>query len=368
METANNINSKEISVVVQGPIHKKRTRKTLQSIRKNLPNAEIILSTWENSNIDGLEYDILILNKDPGAELQKKFKRKVLYNNMNRMILSTNNGLNRVSRKYTLKLRTDACIDNLGFLRAFDLFPERCERYKLFERRILASTLFSKIAVNKHNQKTELPFHLSDWWFFGLTEDVKKLLLSSKLPQEPYFSNYFEYSQNKNKVSVYEKFDWQFSPEQYIGYSCFSKYYDDIRMEDCSDVSDLINKKSQICMANNFIFLEYKQSVIRNLKYYCSKNELLSGDQYLDLYSFYLFEKEYKKYCDCNYAPTAKNLILSDREKGYRILRFYKHLFKLIDEESPFMVKLEQLLFGIPISGITLMPTLFKILKENKNK
>ncbi|MCD7879223.1 MAG: AAA family ATPase [Candidatus Gastranaerophilales bacterium] len=139
------------------------------------------------------------------------------------------------------------------------------------------------------------------------------------------------------------------------------------QMEDCSDVSEEINKKSQICLANNFIFLEFKQSGIRNLKYLCSTNELLSGDQYLDLYSFYLFEQEYKKYCDSNYVPTAKNLILSDREKGYRILRFYKHLFKLIDEESPSIVKLEQLFFGIPIAGITLIPTLIKILKERKN-
>ncbi len=252
------------------------------------------------------------------------------------------------------------------FLIFFNQFPKRCERYKLFERRILVSTLFSKIAVNKNKQTTELPFHLSDWWFFGLTDDIKKLLLPSELVVEPYFSNYFEYPENENKNSVYEKFNWKFSPEQYIGYSCFSKYYDDIRMEDCSDISDLINKKSQICMANNFIFLEYKQSGIWNFKYSCSKNELLSGDRYLDLYSFYLFEQEYKKYCDSNYIPTVKNLILSNKEIGCRILRFYKHIYKLVDKESPFIVKLEQLLFGIPISGITLVPTLMKILKEIK--
>ena len=112
--------------------------------------------------------------------------------------------------------------------------------------------------------------------------------------------------------------------------------------------------------------MEYKQSGIWNFKYSCSKNELLSGDRYLDLYSFYLFEQEYKKYCDSNYIPTVKNLILSNKEIGCRILRFYKHIYKLVDKESPFIVKLEQLLFGIPISGITLVPTLMKILKEIK--
>lgn len=360
------ITSRDISVVVQGPIHKTRTKKCLQSIRKNLPEAEIILSTWQNSSVNGMDFDILVANEDPGAVQQKKFTNKKLYNNMNRMILSTNNGLLKAKRKYTLKLRTDCCIDNTNFLKMFDSFPCRSENYKLFEHRIIASTLFSKFAVNEHNIKTEIPFHVSDWWFFGLTSDVKKLLLSSDIAEEPYFSNYFEYPENSSKKSVFKKFDWRFAPEQYLAYSCFSKYYEDIKIEDCSEISEDINKKSQLCLANNFIFLEYKQSGIHNLKYKSSKYEPFSGDQYLDLYAFYNFELEYKKYCDSSYIPTAKNIILSDREIGYRILRFYKHLYKLFDPEAPLQVKIEQFFIGIPISGITLIPTLFKIIKERK--
>lgn len=360
----NNIKSEDISVVVQGPIHKKRTKKTLLSIRKNLPNAQIILSTWENSDVDGLEYDILILNKDPGAVLQKKIKRKALYNNLNRMILSTNSGVNKATRKYILKLRTDAYINNLGFLEMFNSFSKRCEEYKLFKKRIIASTLFSKIALNKRGQVIELPFHVSDWWFFGLSEDIKEFLLCCELQQEPYFSNYFEHPDNKNKISVYNEFDWKLAPEQYIGYCCFSKYYDDIKLEDCSNVCGAINKKSQICLANNFIFLEYKQSGISNLKYPYSKNELLVGNQYLYLYSFYKFEEEYKKYCDSNYIPTEKTLIFSDEKTANKILRLYKHVFKLLDEESSSLARVEQLFFGIPISIIGLFPVLFKILKN----
>ena len=48
------ITSRDISVVVQGPIHKGRTKKCLQSIRKNLPEAEIILSTWDDNCTTGL--------------------------------------------------------------------------------------------------------------------------------------------------------------------------------------------------------------------------------------------------------------------------------------------------------------------------
>lgn len=61
------IKPKDISVVVQGAINKEITPRCLQSIRTLLPNAEIILSTWEGSDVDGLDYDKLVLNKDPGA-------------------------------------------------------------------------------------------------------------------------------------------------------------------------------------------------------------------------------------------------------------------------------------------------------------
>ena len=147
------INSKDISVVVQGPIHKRRTKKCLQSIRKNLPNAEIILSTWEDSNVDGLDYDILILNKDVGGVLQSKFKSKKQFCNLNRMILSTNEGIKKVDRQYVLKLRTDAYINNTNFLNMFGTFPKRCDKYKLFDERILASTLYSKYATNNQENK-----------------------------------------------------------------------------------------------------------------------------------------------------------------------------------------------------------------------
>ena len=61
------IETKDIAVVVQGAIDKENTPKCLMSIRKFLPDAEIILSTWEDSDVAGLDYDNLLLNKDPGG-------------------------------------------------------------------------------------------------------------------------------------------------------------------------------------------------------------------------------------------------------------------------------------------------------------
>ena len=73
------MDTKDISVIVQGAINKNETIKCLQSIRQYLPGAEIILSTWEGSNITDLDYDNLILSKDPGAAIIEKSAQKVVY-------------------------------------------------------------------------------------------------------------------------------------------------------------------------------------------------------------------------------------------------------------------------------------------------
>ena len=56
------ISNKNISVVVQGQVRDGEIEVCLSSIRKYLPGATIILSTWDGSNVKGLDYDKLILN------------------------------------------------------------------------------------------------------------------------------------------------------------------------------------------------------------------------------------------------------------------------------------------------------------------
>ena len=56
------IKNEDISVVVQGAIHPEWTPLVLKSIRKSLPGARVILSTWEGTDISKLDYDVLVLN------------------------------------------------------------------------------------------------------------------------------------------------------------------------------------------------------------------------------------------------------------------------------------------------------------------
>ena len=100
--------NKDITFVFQGPIINEddATKKSFISVRKYFPDSKIILSTWKNSNFDNLDFDEKIETQDPGAE-NYLYKNQKSFNNGNRMILSSYNGLINVKTKFAIKLRTD---------------------------------------------------------------------------------------------------------------------------------------------------------------------------------------------------------------------------------------------------------------------
>ena len=364
------ISSKDISVIVQGAVNNKETPKCIESIRKYLPDAEIILSTWEGTDTSNLDFDSVIYNKDPGTVLIEEYKSNKIYNNMNRQLLSTQSALKTINRLYTFKLRSDLILTGTQILEYFNKFQDRIDDYKLFDRKIVTSTLFTRynIKCNKKRDRVLIPFHISDWWFFGLTKDLKTYLSDTELVKEPEFTNYFNNIENIHKNTPYVTAKFKFAPEQYFGYECFSRNFPDIRMEDAADYNDEINRKSQICIVNNFIILEYKQSGIYLNKYLYSKNEKFSGDQYIGLYNFYRYENEYKRICCPNYVITTKGNMYKSEDFGYALLRVYKHVFILVALNTKFFKRLEQLFIGIPISLISLFAKYIFSTKRKKEQ
>jgi hypothetical protein len=156
------INLSDISFVIQGPIVDE-TNKNLKVIRNNFPKSSIILSTWETeiyTNIDSANYNEIVLNKDPG------FKPFPL-GNLNRQIISTINGIARVKTKYVVKLRTDSIIHNSTFL---NHYFNNVSKYNVFDNSILILSIYAKDPA-----KWQVLFHISDIFFFGLTNDVNNL-------------------------------------------------------------------------------------------------------------------------------------------------------------------------------------------------
>ena len=212
-----------ISVIVQGPIHHQEslTKRVLESVRTHLPNAELILSTWKGSDVSGLDCDVLLLNDDPGAINGN--------NNVNRQIVSTRNGLQKASRHYAVKLRTDTLLTGTGFLEVFDRYPERRDDFKVFQHKIVIPTLYTRnpLRFSTYTGMSHL-FHPSDIFQFGSTADLKLLW---NIP-----------------LAIFEN---RLFPEQYVWTACLKTTIQDINYFGLNLSEQL--KLSQITLANNFV-------------------------------------------------------------------------------------------------------------------
>jgi hypothetical protein len=121
------IKFEEISVIVRGLIvgagetdeKKKFTKRALLSVRQHLPGAKIILSTWKGSDVDGLDYDELILNDPPVAPTLLKSDGTLKFMTGNNQIVAMRNGLEKSQQKYTLTMRSDMVLLGTRFIDYF---------------------------------------------------------------------------------------------------------------------------------------------------------------------------------------------------------------------------------------------------------
>lgn len=170
------IQTKDISFVVQGPVHKGRmgkhgegysTEECLLSIRRNFPGSKIILSTWKGSNVSSHLYDELVLNEDPGELLFADGS-----SNINRLLTSTQGGLRKVATPFVCKTRTDVYFKNDRLMKFYEKthnqFPQK---HKYFSKPILVHEKLTKNAtfIGTHH------FHLSDIFLFGCCDDIYRV-------------------------------------------------------------------------------------------------------------------------------------------------------------------------------------------------
>ncbi len=302
----NGIKTEDISVVVQGMVDKENTAKCLMSIRKILKGAEIILSTWEGANTKGLNFDKVIYNKDPGFSRDGKTDIPV---NLNRQLISSKNGILASNRKYCIKIRSDIIFCSNNFLNYYNKFPEREKNFEVFTERVIFCSIFFRRYVGEVQYMiTPMPFHISDWFVFGLKEDVL-MLFDIPLPDERVFVNYLISHKIHTARQLQFKASIQYAPEQYIFLNCIKKKLKLPRFDNIIDFTSENIEFSNRVVANNCIILNPPQ-----MKIYCAKNSPmpyctwsksnLHLPQYIweGLYRYDIFVNEYKKYCNPNYV------------------------------------------------------------------
>ena len=280
------VDTEEISIVVQGPVIWNKdyyetgwTCEVLNRARHFFPGSEIILSTWKGQNIDGLSFDFVIFNDDPGP-LNTKDR------NLNRQIISTSSGLKKATRRYAMKLRTDTIFNNNCMISYFAKYPCRIETWKMFKERIVTDA-----ALNPKHYLTPFPFQIPDWIHFGNRDDVLALW-DIPLAEKPNFERFM------------------CSPEQYIWTSCIKKF-GNIHFEPGRDNRKENVYLTELIIANNVILLDRNQMGIEFWKFPGDKqtNTLNSDKRNIVIsildsfaqktfnYNHYQWHKLYEKYC-----------------------------------------------------------------------
>ena len=247
------VDYRDISVVVQGPVtglpsdkpEKRYTYLCLQSIRRVLPGAKIILSTWPGNNVEGLDYDELVENQnDPGNSAICDAP------NCFRQIVSSINGLRKCKTKYAIKARSDLLFKSDVFLKYFLKFNELPfdEHYKILKQKIVV-----KSCTNPRRGGITRPFHVNDWFYFDLTEDLRNVF-DIPLDRQTWLPV-------QNNVP-----NGAFAAEQYIWLSFLGKYRK-IPCEHMNDISHDNITASERYLANNCIILNGKKLGIYSLKF-----------------------------------------------------------------------------------------------------
>lgn len=318
------IKSEDISVIIQGAIDRELTQKCLKSIRKKFPNAKIILSTWEESNVENLDYDTLLLNTDPSGFKDKNVN---FTNNLLRQLVSTQNALKVVDTKYTIKMRTDIIFENNNFLKFWNKFSKRDDNYNIYKHKIISSSFFFKrfLCDKKGLSVMPVPFHISDWFQFGLSEDIKKLY-NIELPKEPEQAEFLFNNPYKGFNVNLLQASHQYAPEQYIAYNSYKKHikHTPVSFQNYMDFNSNNIEESEKFIINNFIILSPKE-----IGFMCLK-EQTNNDKYKiwcknplsvpyllwnGLYRPYVYRILYKKHCDKRYNMPIKIRLSETIEK-----------------------------------------------------
>lgn len=266
------VDSYDVSVVVSGPIlgternPKEYTERACLSVRQFLPNAELILSTWENEDVEGIEYDKLILSHDPGPNI----------GNVNRQICSRKAGIMGANRKYVLAIRSESEIKRLDFMEYLDMFNNHKEEFCFLNHRIVIPATYPAC-------RGEL-FHIGDWYFFGHKEDLLSFW------DLPYMDD-----------NMYNKTmdDILYNPHRYLITAFVKKFYP-LTFLKKNDITSENRMIYESVVAENFVVTGFYEYGIESLKYplsYKFFNKLFHKEAG---YTFCEWKELYNKYSEGN--------------------------------------------------------------------
>ncbi|WP_010511195.1 WavE lipopolysaccharide synthesis family protein [Komagataeibacter europaeus] len=279
-------NGEPLSIVIQGPWLNKNIQESAlicRHWRNMFPKAEIIFSVSSSDFIDSSENagenilpetalfafktdtiraeaikvlfntaDIVI--QAPVALPLPPIKNDTQsLNNVNLQIQSAKSGLKHASRKYILRIRNDLCLMSKNFISVYKNNMENKRRdYASFIQKILIPEIFTINPLTLYR----MPFHYSDWFHFGLSEDIKNLWATV---ENVSFADsiYYENHPFLHDTNVLEKkFLIRLAVEQFIHFPYFKEKFPFLNLDYHNDTRSL--NESLYIMADNFIVANIK--------------------------------------------------------------------------------------------------------------
>lgn len=266
---------KDLTILIQGPYFEfgqNNSNKNIQILKKNFPDANILISTWKNQNNFKLDSnDKIIFNDDPGTVIDNHKGSATIGSNILRQIVSVKNGLEKINTKYTLKIRSDCYFSSDKIIKLNLKKFQRNEKYKILDDRIIISSIGS---LNQRN--TNILYNYSDWFNLGLTNDLRKIWSNVNIDEED--KNYFTKFSFKRKNIYGKNWDLKFTAEQFIYFKSISKFIENNIIHAHDYTKDKLTVAENYLINNyylvdpdqiNFIFPKYDPKINKNIK----KNE-----------------------------------------------------------------------------------------------
>lgn len=197
-----------ITLLFQGPWTHDSTA-NIALTKRVFPGARVILSTWA-ADADAVPaglVDELVVSGDPGALPPYQFGRHAPANNVNRQILSTCAGLARVATPYVAKIRTDCALGSRAVVDAY----RRANPAGRAGGRIVVSSFYTL-----HPEGIEaFQFHVSDWFQFGRTQQVRQYWDVAPMTMEE--AIWFERHPHASGSHYFaRRYRARFAPEQHV--------------------------------------------------------------------------------------------------------------------------------------------------------
>lgn len=194
----------EITLLFQGP-WTSDSAANIAATKRSFPGARVILSTWQTDagQVPPGLADEIVYSADPGALPPYKFGGDAPVNNINRQIRSASAGLARVNTPYVAKLRTDCALASRAVVDTY------CTHGA--PGRIVVSSFYTL-----HPEGIEaFQFHVSDWFQFGGTEQVRHYWQVHLMPTEE--AQWFERRPHAAASHYFARlYRSRFAPEQYV--------------------------------------------------------------------------------------------------------------------------------------------------------